>query len=61
MIDLIYQVTQTLALITLLMMVAGKVGAFDQVPENTFLWVAGSILAVTVIMLFISGLLLVWS
>lgn len=61
MIDLIYQVTNTLLIVTALLIVAGKLGAFDKLPEEPLVKVLGTVLTLTIIMSFISGILLIWS
>lgn len=61
MIDVIYQVTQTLALITLLLMVAGKLDLLTHLPDALAFWLLSLVLASTIVMSFISGLLLIWS
>jgi len=60
MIDVIYQITQTLALITLLLMAAGKLSLLTHLPDALAFWLLSLVLASTIVMSFISGLFLIW-
>lgn len=61
MIDVIYQITNTLLVIVALLIVIGKLGAFDKVPEEPLVNVVGTLVVLTIIMSFISGIIFIWS